>query len=378
MERRVKHVGELAKEKIPAPGAKKEAENIHSHTATHTPPPAAVAAAASTITTTVTATTTTLQPIVNVTIPRFKLNSTTVGAVATTIILMMILMVGLGFRAGHSFIVGLLPRPPPAQTGPSDEDIKKMQLAVQKHLDNDLPLTRYGCKVTPGGGVTAGRGVSPGLAEGGGVDNEEEGDDCSICLDPFTHMEPTRTLRCGHFYHPDCIDPWLVENSPRCPLCKDNVLAYTCYGRPRPASPPPTPIEDERFDSFDEGNPLFGSAMHEMGEVDSLELGPSHLECVELVELESGSDSLYLTMGSPCENDSLADSSGECAPLPSVTPAKGRVRSTGGAEADGDGGAACDGRGGGTVGESNFPLVTRMPTGAAHQIVGATSPAVYE
>jgi len=60
--------------------------------------------------------------------------------------------------------------------------------------------------------------------EDGGDDNDSEHveqDACSICLDPFEQSTTVKKLRCGHFYHPDCIDVWL-EVSPRCPLCRQD------------------------------------------------------------------------------------------------------------------------------------------------------------
>lgn len=46
---------------------------------------------------------------------------------------------------------------------------------------------------------------------------------CSICLDDFVHGEVVNVLPCGHGYHPDCIQPWLLHRAPYCPLCKKDV-----------------------------------------------------------------------------------------------------------------------------------------------------------
>lgn len=56
---------------------------------------------------------------------------------------------------------------------------------------------------------------------------------CPICLDDFIPHETTvRSLPCHHIYHPACIDPFLLNNSSLCPVCKAKVLpqeqnAYT-------------------------------------------------------------------------------------------------------------------------------------------------------
>ncbi|KAI1480359.1 hypothetical protein F4774DRAFT_378143 [Daldinia eschscholtzii] len=43
---------------------------------------------------------------------------------------------------------------------------------------------------------------------------------CSICTEDFTVGEDVRVLPCDHKFHPQCIDPWLVNVSGTCPLCR--------------------------------------------------------------------------------------------------------------------------------------------------------------
>lgn len=43
---------------------------------------------------------------------------------------------------------------------------------------------------------------------------------CSICTEDFTKGEDVRVLPCNHQYHPTCIDPWLLNVSGTCPLCR--------------------------------------------------------------------------------------------------------------------------------------------------------------
>jgi len=49
---------------------------------------------------------------------------------------------------------------------------------------------------------------------------------CSICLEEFKEGENVRTLPCFHYYHPDCIDPWLKTNL-LCPVCKNPSKSFT-------------------------------------------------------------------------------------------------------------------------------------------------------
>ena len=42
--------------------------------------------------------------------------------------------------------------------------------------------------------------------------------ECVICAEPFTLGIAIRELQCGHQFHKECVDPWLLEHSSTCPL----------------------------------------------------------------------------------------------------------------------------------------------------------------
>lgn len=48
--------------------------------------------------------------------------------------------------------------------------------------------------------------------------------DCAVCLSEFQDDEILRLLpKCGHAFHPDCIDMWLFSHT-TCPLCRSSLL----------------------------------------------------------------------------------------------------------------------------------------------------------
>ncbi len=52
---------------------------------------------------------------------------------------------------------------------------------------------------------------------------------CSICFEDYADGDDVvRVLRCGHYFHCECIDRWLLSSShsraPSCPLCNSSLL----------------------------------------------------------------------------------------------------------------------------------------------------------
>ncbi|KAH9385722.1 uncharacterized protein NEMAJ01_0618 [Nematocida major] len=48
-------------------------------------------------------------------------------------------------------------------------------------------------------------------------------EECPICFDRFQPEDFVRTLQCRHYYHCNCIDPWLLSRSCRCPVCNQEL-----------------------------------------------------------------------------------------------------------------------------------------------------------
>lgn len=55
---------------------------------------------------------------------------------------------------------------------------------------------------------------------------------CSICTEDFTVGEDVRVLPCNHRFHPQCVDPWLVNVSGTCPLwyVVHPIALFCCHG----------------------------------------------------------------------------------------------------------------------------------------------------
>ncbi|XP_004710053.1 E3 ubiquitin-protein ligase RNF133-like [Echinops telfairi] len=49
------------------------------------------------------------------------------------------------------------------------------------------------------------------------------GDNCVICFEPYKADDIVRILTCKHFFHKDCIDPWILSHG-TCPMCKCDIL----------------------------------------------------------------------------------------------------------------------------------------------------------
>ncbi|KAF9870116.1 hypothetical protein CkaCkLH20_12350 [Colletotrichum karsti] len=78
--------------------------------------------------------------------------------------------------------------------------------------------------VAPEATGAVGAAAATTAAKTAGSDNPTEGQEenlgCSICTEDFTVGEDVRVLPCNHKFHPNCVDPWLVNVSGTCPLCR--------------------------------------------------------------------------------------------------------------------------------------------------------------
>ena len=60
--------------------------------------------------------------------------------------------------------------------------------------------------------------AEPPKPDGGEEYRTDNGLACSVCTDDFIKGQDIRILPCNHKFHPECIDPWLLNVSGTCPL----------------------------------------------------------------------------------------------------------------------------------------------------------------
>jgi hypothetical protein len=67
-------------------------------------------------------------------------------------------------------------------------------------------------------GIAPAQPVLAGAASGTDSSSNDENLGCSICTEDFEKGQDLRVLPCDHKFHPECVDPWLLNVSGTCPL----------------------------------------------------------------------------------------------------------------------------------------------------------------
>ncbi|XP_020822045.1 E3 ubiquitin-protein ligase RNF133 [Phascolarctos cinereus] len=57
----------------------------------------------------------------------------------------------------------------------------------------------------------------------GDEETNPNGDSCVVCFEAYKPNDIVRILTCKHFFHKNCIDPWILAHG-NCPMCKCDIL----------------------------------------------------------------------------------------------------------------------------------------------------------
>ncbi|KAK4537432.1 hypothetical protein CDCA_CDCA12G3457 [Cyanidium caldarium] len=102
------------------------------------------------------------------------------------------------------------------------ERARRLERAADQDTVNRLPVIRY----------------DEGLLRGLDVDDDEHDRDddvpiCTICLSEYERADEIRKLPCGHHFHRQCVDQWLLSFDKSCPQCRTDVDATADGGGER-------------------------------------------------------------------------------------------------------------------------------------------------
>jgi hypothetical protein len=67
-------------------------------------------------------------------------------------------------------------------------------------------------------GIAPAQPLAAGIATATDNSSNDENLGCSICTEDFEKGQDLRVLPCDHKFHPECVDPWLLNVSGTCPL----------------------------------------------------------------------------------------------------------------------------------------------------------------
>eukprot|EP00744_Colponema_vietnamica_P011131 GILI01015662.1.p1 GENE.GILI01015662.1~~GILI01015662.1.p1 ORF type:complete len:209 (-),score=10.48 GILI01015662.1:173-721(-) len=95
----------------------------------------------------------------------------------------------------------------------------------RNHNDDELRLLRPKAPIYNDGKHEPSRGTRIKLESASmaaGADEDDEGFECSICLEALDGHLEERTLACFHTFHTNCLQTWLHEKHD-CPLCRVKI-----------------------------------------------------------------------------------------------------------------------------------------------------------
>ncbi len=103
----------------------------------------------------------------------------------------------------------------PSSVSSAGSDIS---IRVEEDEQEPHPARAADAAIAPGTTSSA-EGAAPGA-----IPAYYQCDSCVICMCDFEDGERVTCLPCGHSFHKGCIEPWLIQKSALCPICKQSIL----------------------------------------------------------------------------------------------------------------------------------------------------------
>lgn len=104
---------------------------------------------------------------------------------------------------------------------PADVELGSTSSAHDATRDSAAPTEDRSAAATNPNGTTTVDGIAAaGTTSSANAPDDNDNQGCSICTEDFERGQDQRVLPCDHRFHPECIDPWLLNVSGTCPLCR--------------------------------------------------------------------------------------------------------------------------------------------------------------
>lgn len=94
------------------------------------------------------------------------------------------------------------------------------EVPAAEHRTEDSPSAPTHPPTQPRESVEGGIAAAVNTTQTTSGADKPENQGCSICTEDFEAGQDQRVLPCDHRFHPECIDPWLLNVSGTCPLCR--------------------------------------------------------------------------------------------------------------------------------------------------------------
>lgn len=107
-------------------------------------------------------------------------------------------------------------------TGNSNDNTENSQSHIHSaNLPGDVqPNYTYTTLIRPCSPVDDHPKYSPELLDKLDINDDDDNVTCPVCFEDFEDGQVLRVLPCKHRFHATCVDPWLLNSSSHCPMCR--------------------------------------------------------------------------------------------------------------------------------------------------------------